>query len=299
MTPSDRTTHPLLTVVIPVKNEERNLPACLAAIPRECAVVVVDSGSTDQTLDIARAAGAEVVQFTWNGRFPKKRNWMLETYSFQSPWVLFLDADERVSPTFMTEVWTALDRPGVAGYWINYSNHFLGKRLKHGVPQRKLALFRVGAGFYERIEEASWSALDMEVHEHPILDGPLSEISAPVEHLDFRGLHHFVARHNEYSSWEARRYLALKGDAVTWSNLTGRQRLKYQSLQAWWFAPAYFLFTYVARGGFLDGRQGLAYAFMKFVYFADVRLKVLEALDRSGNASDEANLNSPHSVQNR
>jgi hypothetical protein len=100
----------------------------------------------------------------------------------------------------------------------------------------------------------------MEIHEHPVLDGPAGDIAAPLEHRDFRGLHHFIARHNEYSSWEARRYLALRGDVAVWSALTRRQRIKYSGMAHWWYAPGYFIVTYVLRGGFLDGYAGFVYA---------------------------------------
>jgi glycosyltransferase involved in cell wall biosynthesis len=269
-----------LTLVIPVKNEARNLPACLASVAGMARVLVVDSGSTDDTVAIAKRAGAEVISFQWPGGYPKKRNWALETQSFETDWVLFLDADERLTPAFRAALPEALRRKAAVGYWLNYHNHFMGRILRHGVPQRKLALFRVGAGRYERIDDPGWSALDMEVHEHPILDGPVGEIAAPIEHEDFRDLHHFIARHNEYSSWEARRYIALTGDRAAWAALTRRQRAKYVGLARWWFAPAYFLFTYILRGGCFDGREGLAYALFKATYFNDVRLKI-EELNRS------------------
>src|SRR5690606_22301113 len=136
-------------------------------------------------------------------------------------------------------------------YWLNYRNHFMGQVLRHGVRQKKLALFRVAAGAYERIEEENWSGLDMEVHEHPVLNGPVGEIGAPIEHLDFRGMHHFVERHNAYATWEARRFLALRaaGDAAR-AMMTRRQRGKYRYLDRAWFAPAYFVMTYVVRFGF-------------------------------------------------
>lgn len=265
-----------LTIVVPVRNEARNLPACLASLPAGGRVLVVDSGSTDDTVAIARAWGAATLEFTWTGGFPKKRNWVLETHRFETPWVLFLDADERLTPAFERELAGALSRTDRVGYWLNYHNHFMGQVLRHGVPQRKLALFRVGAGAYERIEEDRWSGLDMEVHEHPILTGAVGEITAAIEHEDFRGVAKFLDRHNDYSSWEARRYAALAGDAAAWSALTARQKAKYSNLARWWFAPAYFLFAYVARGGFLDGRAGFAYAFLKLAYFTEVRLKILE-----------------------
>ena len=85
-----------ITVVIPVRNEEKNLPSCLKALGSDFTeIVVVDSVSSDRTREIASAAGAVVLDFVWDGKFPKKRNWALRNYRFKTPWVLFLDADER------------------------------------------------------------------------------------------------------------------------------------------------------------------------------------------------------------
>ena len=270
-----------VTVVVPVKNEARYLPACLAGLDDFEEVVVVDSDSSDATISIARSNGAKVIQFRWNGKFPKKRNWMLQTFPFLTPWVLFLDADEIVTSEFKAELRSTLRNTEMIGFWLRYRNHFLGRILKRGVEQRKLALFRIGAGHFERIEDDRWSALDMEVHEHPVLHGSVGEIRAPLEHKDFRGLHHFIARHNEYSSWEAHRYLALRGDLKAWSQLTRRQKLKYKYLPRWWFAPAYFLAAYLVKRGFLDGWPGFVYAAMKMEYFFQIYCKI-HTLETSG-----------------
>jgi glycosyltransferase involved in cell wall biosynthesis len=266
-----------ITVVVPVKNEAANLPECLAALENFFEVVVVDSASTDATVDIANAAGATVVDFKWGGGFPKKRNWVLQNFHFNTEWVLFLDADEKPTPAFKVAIAAALTNTGYVGFWLHYRNHFMGRVLNHGVLQRKLALFRIGSGCYERINDPGWSALDMEVHEHPILDGPVGEILEPLEHKDFRGLRHFIDRHNEYSSWEANRYIALVGDPVAWGHLTGRQKIKYRNLRRWWYAPSYFVVTYFLKRGFLDGRPGFIYAMSKYIYFFQVRAKILEA----------------------
>jgi glycosyltransferase involved in cell wall biosynthesis len=265
-----------VTVVVPVRNEARNLPTCLGSIPTGVAVLVVDSASTDDTVAIARAAGATVLQFQWPGGFPKKRNWVLRTHAFETPWVLFLDADERLTDAFVSEMENTLRRTDMVGYWLNYRNHFMGRVLRHGDPQRKLALFRVGAGVFERIDDARWSDLDMEVHEHPILDGAVGEIVAAIDHEDFRGLRKHLARHNDYSSWEAARFHAIARDPAARASLTPRQRAKYRHLARWWFAPAYFVYAYGVRRGFLDGGPGLAYAWLKWVYFSEVRLKIIE-----------------------
>ena len=93
----------LLTIVIPVKNEEINLPLCLENVKDFEYVVIVDSGSTDRTLAVAQQFGREVVQFKWDGKFPKKRNWLLRNYTFKTPWILFLDADERITEKWLCE----------------------------------------------------------------------------------------------------------------------------------------------------------------------------------------------------
>jgi glycosyltransferase involved in cell wall biosynthesis len=98
-----------VTAVIPVKDEERSLPSCLAALDGFAGVVVVDSGSTDATVAIAQEAGVNVIQFRWSGGFPKKRNWVLQTFPFRTRWVLFIDADEIVTPAFKAELRAVLN----------------------------------------------------------------------------------------------------------------------------------------------------------------------------------------------
>lgn len=281
-----------ITIVIPIKNEAKNLHPCIEAAHGLGPVVVVDSSSTDETQEIATDAGAEVLYFEWDGRFPKKRNWTLRNYGFETEWVLFLDADEFVSPEFIDEVKAAITDTEHVGFWLNFENHFMGKKLKGGDPFRKLALFRIGAGEYEKIEEDHWSHLDMEVHEHPVLEGSLGEIQTSIEHNDFRGLKHYIAKHNEYSSWEAMRYIRLmrlqssairhqssQQNCAEWQNLTERQKKKYRNLAKWWFAPAYFIVTYFLKQGFRDGAIGFYFALMKAIYFYQIRLKILEAQD--------------------
>lgn len=259
-------------VVIPVKNEAHNLSASLAALGRFAEILVVDSDSTDATQDIAKSFGARVLNFVWDGRYPKKRNWVLLNHAPAQPFVLFLDADEIVNDAFCNALARALAADTCDGYWLNYTVYFLGRKLRFGVPQRKLALFRTGHALYERIDETSWSALDMEVHEHPVLTGRAGEIAERIDHRDLAGLEKFNARHDDYALWEARRYLALhrSGDAA-WAALTPRQKLKYRYLTQVWYAPAYFLYHCVVRLGALDGAAGLRYGWAKAVYFAKIR----------------------------
>ena len=280
-----------VSAVVPVKNEEANLARCLAHLGGFAETVVVDSGSTDRTREIAISRGAHFIQFVWDGGFPKKRNWCLRNHRFRAPWVMFVDADEYVTEDLKAEIRRVLPSTEHAGFWITYENHFMGRTLKEGSRTRKLSLFRIGSGEYERIDEQDWSALDMEVHEHPVLQGTTGALRSPVVHQDSKGLKAYIARHNEYSSWEARRYLALrKGPCARWRDLTRRQRLKYRLLNNWLFAPAYFLTTFIGKLGFLDGIPGLVFAALKMYYFFQIKCKIAEASREGAAAADEAAL---------
>ena len=263
-----------VSVVIPVKNEEKNLPRCLARLTRFSEVVVVDSGSTDATREIAESSGVSLVDFQWDGAFPKKRNWVLRNIELKNGWVLFLDADEYVSEEFNREVARVVQGPAFDGFWITYHNHFMGKLLKHGDPMRKLALFRKNKGEYERIEEDTWSHLDMEVHEHPIIQGAVGKIGTPVEHRDYKDFSAYLARHNAYSAWEACRYVALYGKGF--EGLTERQRIKYRLMDSWVLGPIYFVGSYFFKLGFLDGKAGWLLAMNKMIYFFQIKCKIDE-----------------------
>lgn len=268
-----------ISVLIPTKNEERNLEHCLASLGGNFDdVVIVDSKSKDQTQRIAEKYGAAVLDFVWNGGFPKKRNWAIRNHAFRYPWVLFLDADERLTPEVIEELRGAISNTKYVGFRLSFTNWFMGKQLRHGDTFRKLALFRTDAGEYEQFPEQCWSELDMEVHEHPVLEGKIGEIKAKLEHHDYRDLKHYLAKHNEYSSWEAERYRWLKStDSAAWQALTKRQQFKYKHLNAWWLGRLYFLVSYFAKLGILDGWAGLTLAQLKMRYFDEIRLKIQES----------------------
>jgi glycosyltransferase involved in cell wall biosynthesis len=268
-----------ITVVIPVRNEERNIGDCLALLGDFSEIVVVDSGSTDRTVAICESHGCVVLDFRWDGAFPKKRNWTLLNYKFATDWVLFLDADEQVTDKFVSELRGLIPTTKHAGFWLAYDNFFMGQPLRFGVPQRKLALFRRDAGLYEQIKEHKWSNFDMEIHEHPQLCGTIGAVKNRIVHNDYKGVSNFIVRHNEYSDWEARRYLEFHGDRSRLSEMTQRQRAKYSLIKMNWFSVLYFILTYVIRFGFLDGKAGFDYAVLKAVYFYQIALKIRELSD--------------------
>lgn len=261
-----------ITVIVSVKNEALNLPSCLDKLKRFDQIIVVDSGSTDDTTIIATALGAEVLQFQWNGKFPKKRNWALQNANLRHEWILFLDADEFVTEEFVNEVALKTQDPNYNGFTIQFENYFMGRKLKYGYGFQKSALFKKSKGAYEKIEEDLWSHLDMEVHEHPIIEGKVGIIKAKVVHKDFKNLEHYIDKHNAYSSWEAQRYLQLKNSKN--ELLSFNQKIKYRLLNTGLLPTVYFLGAYFLKLGFLDGKEGFYLARFKSHYFFQIQTKV-------------------------
>ncbi len=122
-----------VSILIPIRNEAHNLPRSLASIAWADEIFVVDSNSTDGSQEIARQAGATVVQFQFNGTWPKKKNWALENLPFRNEWVFILDADEVLPPGTDTEIESIVAKQGRgnAGYWINRRFMFMNTWLKH------------------------------------------------------------------------------------------------------------------------------------------------------------------------
>ena len=278
----------LLTIVIPVKNEEKNLPACLENVKEFKHVLLVDSGSSDNTREMFRRMrdegrgmrdGWEIVDFKWDGKFPKKRNWVLRNFAFKTPWVLFLDADERMTEQWKRETAALLSGADAERYdviWCNYDNWFMGRMLRHGDSMKKTAMVRVGAAEYEKIDEDNWSSLDMEIHEHLQARRKDAEgwIRARMEHYDKRGFASHVAKHREYAKWEANRYRQLMGHPERWEQLSPRQALKYRNITKWWLSHGYFFVSYICKLGFLDGYAGFRFALFKTWYFAQIKREI-------------------------
>src|SRR5579864_5065078 len=173
-----------VSVIIPVRNEERNLPRCLKALRGAGEVYVIDSGSTDETVDIAHSFNAKVVQFHYRGGWPKKRQWAMNTLPLAYDWILLLDADEILTPELAEEIQQALHNPLCDGYYIALRMHFLGRVLRHSNASfYKLSLFRRGKGRFEcRLKEQDESMCDMEVHEHVVVEGQTAKLQNPRVH---------------------------------------------------------------------------------------------------------------------
>lgn len=275
-----------ITVLIATRNEERNLPKCLAALKRMERTVVVDSRSTDRTAEICAAYGVEVVQFNYTGGYPKKRQWALDTLDFTTNWILLLDADEVVPPELEQEIERAIQSPGTNnGFLIRKGFHFMGQQFRFGgFTFAALLLFRTGKARFEHIIDESSDALDMEVHERIQMDGEIGWLTTPLIHEDYKGLEAYIDRHNKYSTWEAKvRDQFLRegkwGDISIQPRLFGnaqerRRFLKRIAMRLPGEAWLWFLYHYFLRLGLLEGRPGFIASQIRSQYIANVRAKM-------------------------
>lgn len=263
-----------VSVLIPIRNEAANLPRCLESVQWADEIVVVDSQSTDASEAISRRHGAEVVQFQFNGIWPKKKNWALETIPFRHAWVLILDADEVMPPDAANEIAevVARDGGGHTGFWINRRFMFMGRWLKHAYyPNWNLRLFKHRLGRYERLVQGATQSGDNEVHEHIIVEGSTGRLRCEMDHYAFASIDVFVEKHNRYSNWEARLELE---EGLAHAPAAGPQAtpVRIRRLLKRWvrrmpFRPTLrFLYVYVFQAGFLDGRPGYIFARLHAVY---------------------------------
>ncbi|HEY4247258.1 MAG TPA: glycosyltransferase family 2 protein [Lacunisphaera sp.] len=264
-----------VSILIPIRNEAGNLPRSLASVAWADEVIVVDSGSTDGSREIARKAGAQVVQFCFNGVWPKKKNWALENIPFRNEWVFILDADEVLSSGTAEEVQGIISNEGrgCAGYWINRRFMFMNQWLKHAYyPNWNLRLFRHRLGRYEQIVQGATDSGDNEVHEHIIVQGATGRMKSEMDHYAFPSIGVFIEKHNRYSNWEAR--LQVEGERggtrqttqpQAWRIRTAR-RIKRLSHHLPFRPTLRFLYVYLWQGGIWDGRAGYNFARLHGIY---------------------------------
>ena len=257
-------------VLIITFNERLNLPHCLEAVRGWARrVFVIDSGSTDGTQELARSLGAEVVEHAWEG-YAAQKNWALSNLPLEASWVLIVDADEVITPELRARIEAAVAPSGKTdsiernGFFINRLTYFLGEPIRHCgfYPSWNLRLFRRGKGHYE----------DRLVHEHVILPDPVGYLDESMLHYDRRGLEHFYAKHNRYSTLEAQQLFqeilhpeVREQEQANVSADARRRRWLKRHVTRWVPLPSLwrFFYMFVLRLGFLDGRVG--YRFCRFI----------------------------------
>ena len=223
-----------LTVVVITRDAGAELAACLASADFARESIVVDSGSADDTVEIARASGARVVEQAWLG-FGAQKNFAVA--QARHDWILCLDADERVSPELVKSIRAALAAPMNVAYTMPRRNRFLGRWLRHGegYPDWNVRLF-------DR-RHAKWS--DDVVHEHVLADGPVGKLTGDLLHASAESLDAYLAKQNRYTTLQAQA-LYQRGERFSAFRIVLSPLLR-------------FVRFYVLRAGFLDGTAGLAH----------------------------------------
>lgn len=270
-----------LTAIILTKNEEKNIEECIVSIRGVAKrIIVVDSFSTDGTVEIARRLGAEVWQHEFLNQ-AKQFIYAMEAVDIQTTWVMRLDADERLTEASAAEIESLCDvntDTDVNGLILRFEVTFMGKKLRHGgiYPFRKLLVFKRGKGQME----------DRNMDEHIVLTcGKSVEVKSDSKHHDYKDLTYWIDKHNRYASREAMDYFQFRqeGQGAADSkrlDITAKLKRKikfgiYYKLPMGLRAHLYYWYRYYLKLGFLDGREGKIFAFMQaywYRYLVDAKI---------------------------
>jgi len=236
-----------LSVAIVAMDEEANIGRTLASVNWADEIVLVDSGSKDRTCEIAREYGAKVIVESWRGYVAQKQ-YAIDLCT--KDWILLLDADEEISPELAGEIRKVLSDPNAAnGYWLPRKNLFLGRWIKHGgfYPDPKLRLFRRGQGFVTGHDPHDRCELK------PGVPQRTRQFQNAMVHYTYPTLSYYISHMNRYSSLGAELAIAKGHRSFSVTNIVVRPL-------------ATFIYNYIFRLGFLDGRQGLLLHLYHAVY---------------------------------
>ncbi|CAD7044491.1 glycosyltransferase family 2 protein [Pseudorhizobium endolithicum] len=267
----------MISVCILTLNEERNLPACLAALRWCDDIVVVDSFSTDRTVDIAKKAGARVYQRAYDSE-KNQRMFALKEITYKYDWVFMPDADEIATDELVAEMRAIAADPTrpESFFRIRYKNMFMGRWIKHSslYPTWMTRFYRP-----DRIIR-----FDRDEHAIPVGDGPEGRLNEHYLHFSFNnGLRAWYEKHNRYSCSEAKEtFESHCGAVIPWHKILStrsevrRRGLKSLSMRIPFRPTARFIYMYVLRGGFLDGLEGYHYCRLIAAYEYMIVIKTME-----------------------
>jgi glycosyltransferase involved in cell wall biosynthesis len=274
----------MISVLILTKNEQSDLPGCLDSVAWCDDIHVLDSGSTDDTCAIAQARGAHVIVKTYpdstrsfGGDEAAHRNWSLRNIPFKYEWLLLLDADERVTPSLRNAMQTRVAAPGAyAAFQVQRRDFFMDTWLKHAQNTPfYLRLFRPERMRFERL-----------VKPLSIVDGAVGSVDGYLDHYPFsKGIAQWISRHNAYSTLEASQILNARRSHSKFSLRKAFvapdfHERRFHQKEIFYRMPMRplikFMFLYVYKRGFLDGRAGTTYALLQAMYDYMIVIKVRE-----------------------
>ncbi len=252
-----------ITVVVLTKNEEKNIEKCIASAKLIAErIIVVDSGSTDNTVALAKECGAETYFHEWESH-AKQFNWALDNCDIQTEWVFRLDADECVSEELAKEIEITLsnnESEDVNCYAMRFKLYFMNKLLKHGGTNKTylFRLFRFGKG---RVEEKL-------IDEHIVVSGKVAKLKESIIHYDYKSLDVWLRKHLGYSNLELQMYYTQMD--MTDGNEKQKKKKKrgmYYRLPMFFRAKLYYWYRYYLQLGFLDGKAGKIFCFLQAYWY--------------------------------
>lgn len=264
-----------ITVIILTKNEEKNIERCISSAKQIAKrILVIDCGSTDNTVVLAEKDGAEVFFHEWCGH-ANQFNWALDHCNIKTTWVFRLDADERISDELAAEIKEKLNSPEsdkVDAYKMRWRIYFMNKWIKHGGTHKPyfLRLFRYGKG---RVENKP-------MDEHIIVDGNIKKLQGDLIHYDYKGLDAWLNKHICYSQLELEMYSGQS--CMTGGNENQKKKRGfYYKLPLFARARFYYWYRYYVQLGFLDGKEGKIFIYLQAYWFRFlVDAKIYESLKK-------------------
>lgn len=266
-----------ITVIILTKNESKAIVDCISSVNFCNQILVVDSASIDNTRDLAKQNGATIIDFAWNGSYPKKKQWSLELSEIENNWVLFLDADERISHQLVSELIGLFESHRISdfhAYEISIDYIFLNKLLRYGHKVKKIFLVdKRFARFPEIADLHITNMWEVEGHYQPMIDGRVGKCESHIIHNDPDPLFDYFSRHNRYSDWEAE----LRMNPIMKESV---RKLRTKQGALFDYVPGkpflFFIYSYILKSGWRDGLVGFNYALSLSFYYWQISAKVLE-----------------------
>ncbi|HPG00940.1 MAG TPA: glycosyltransferase family 2 protein [Kiritimatiellia bacterium] len=271
-----------VTAIVLTRDEEINIEPCLRSLAWADEVVIVDSHSTDRTVAIAQTARPDVriLQHPFTD-FGDQRNWALDHTAPRNDWILFVDADERITPACAKAISAAIADPGdKAGFFLTCRNFFMGRWIKHCTlyPSWQLRLLKRGQVRFRK-----------EGHgQREVSSAPLGYLREPYDHFGFsKGVEHWKARHEIYAANEAELIFRLRSEPLAMRDLfspdpvirrRGLKRLAARTPFRPWLR---FFYIYIWRRGFLDGKPGFTFAMLRFGHEVRITAKLAESIRQS------------------
>lgn len=259
-----------ISVLVTTKNEENNIARCIGSLECFAQIIVIDSHSVDRTCEISKNLGVDVVLYSWDGKYPKKRQWCLDNLKISYDWVFWIDADEVVSESSIDEIRELFTKPRLeAGFFVKGQYVWGGNALRYGMRNNKLALINRKKIEFPVVNDLNIDGMgEIEGHYQPVRkveckESSIGQLVAPLLHYAYEDNAGWCDRHRRYAVWESAMTIndSWPDDPVLWRQIVKRH-LRASLLRPY----VVFVFSYIVKLGLLDGVEGYKFALSRKQY---------------------------------